>query len=87
MQRWSRRQAMRRFIDEGIIFLSFGHIVNCTHCIGDTCLAGKSLHESYLEEERIAGLLLNGCLHARGVSHQQVIAHHLQQPLSSSVSA
>ena len=27
----------------------------------------------------VAGLLLNGCLHACGVCHQQVISHHLQQ--------
>ena len=31
-----------------------------------------------LEQERVAGLLLDRGLHAAGVGHQQVIAHHLR---------
>ena len=32
----------------------------------------------YLQQQRIAGLLLNGRLHALRVCYQQVVAHHLR---------
>jgi hypothetical protein len=47
--------------------------------------AGENENVAHLEEQRIAGLLLNSGLHAGGVSHQQVIAHHLQQSHQPSV--